>query len=120
MARTLITANAILDMRDQDFNLGAGLADVPFEDSDAALGNATPCTGRELLIVKNNDVGAQTITIDGAALSDGRDGAITDYSLAADDIAVFKGYPQSVYRQSDGMIHINTSDDNVQLAVVRV
>jgi len=120
MARTLITANGILDMRDQDFNLAAGDADLPFEAGDDVNGNMTPATGRELIFAQNTDVGAQTITVDGAALGDGRDGAITDYSLAADDIAVFKGYPQSAYRQTDGMIHINVSDTTVKLCVVRV
>lgn len=119
MARTDIAAAAILDMRDQDFNLAAGEADVPFAASDQANGLQTPCTGRELVAVQNTDVGAQTVTIDGAADSVGRDGAITAYSLAADDVAVFKAYPQSVFRQTDGMIHIDTSDDLVHVAIIR-
>jgi hypothetical protein len=60
------------------------------------------------------------VTIDAAQDGAGRDGAITTYSLAADDVAIFGPFPTAYYRQTDDKLHINTSDDNVQLAIIKL
>lgn len=121
MPRTAIAVTAFLTLVDpQPVVVVAGAQDVPFEDSDFTNGNDCPCTGKELLAVKNNDVGAQTVTIDAAQDGAGRDGTITAYSLAADDVAIFGPFPTAFYRQSDGMLHIDTSVDAVKLAIIEL
>jgi hypothetical protein len=121
MPRTAIAASAILTLVDpQPLVVGAGDQDVPFEDSDQANGNDTPCTGKELLAIYNNGTGAQTVTIDAAQDGAGRDGTITAYSLAEDDFAIFGPFPTAYYRQTDGKLHIDTSADGVQLAVIKL
>lgn len=121
MPRTAIAANAIITLiSPQPLVVGAGDADIPFQDSDTANGNDTPCTGKKLLAVQNTDVGAQTVTIDAAQDGAGRDGTITTYSLAPDDVAIFGPFPTAFYRQSDGMLHIDTSDDGVKLAIIEL
>lgn len=121
MARTPIAAANILTLvTPQPVVVVAGAQDVPFADSDSALGNSVPCTGREYLLAHNNDVAGQTVTVDAASDKAGRDGTLTAYSLAADAVAIFGPFPTAYYRQTDGTLHIDTSDDNVRLAVVRV
>ena len=66
MARTDINSSAILTIGDQGLSVAAGERDIPFEASDAANGLQTPCTGKELMVVANTDVGAQTVTSDAA------------------------------------------------------
>lgn len=121
MPRTAIAAGAILTLvSPQPLTVVAGAQDIPVAASDNANGLETPCTGKELVVVQNTDVGAQTVTIEAAEDTAGRDGEITTYSLAADDLAVFGPFPTAIYRQTDGKLYIDTSDDNVHVAIVKL
>lgn len=121
MARTLIDTASIHNRASaQSLVVAANAADVTFDAGDQANGNATPCTGKELLLVRNTDTGAQTVTIDAAPDAVGRDGVISAYSLAADEVALFGPFPTASYRQTDGNLHVNVSAAAVELAVVRL
>ena len=120
MARTVITSASIRSIGRQKLGVQAGDFAIPTEASDAALGNAVQCTGKEILVMNNTDVGAQTVTIDAKPDSYGRDGAITDYSIPAGEIHLSEILTEEAFEQSDGMIHINTSDDLVELGILRI
>lgn len=119
MARTAITVQEVSAPFDA---ISAGSEDFTFAASDNANGNYFVCTGRELIVVENTNVGAQTITIDSVDDEKGRQEDITTYSLAANDFAVFgvgltnaKGW-----KQTSGQVYIDTSDADVKIAVLRL
>lgn len=68
---------------------GAGLADFVWTDGTVTPGVGFVSTGREVVIVKNTNVGAQTVTINAVDDETNRAESITAYSLAAGDYAVF-------------------------------
>lgn len=114
MARTALTPVALSP---QTVAVTADAADVTFvAGDDVDFNDWTPSEG-DILLVQNTDVGAQTVTIDAAADEVGRDGAITAYSLAADEIAIFGPFKRSAWKQVDGKIHVDVSDATVKLAV---
>lgn len=119
MARTAIT---VQDVVGPFTAVTAGDLDVTFGASDAANGNTIASNGRVLIIAENTDVGAQTITIDSVADEKGREDDITTYSMAADDfIAVAVGLTTSQgWLQSGSVIHIDTSDNGVEVCALRL
>lgn len=102
--------------------LAADDADVTFTAAGAefADGASFPMTGRELLLVRNANAGAQTVTIDSVADSRRRTGDITAYSLAAGEIAAFWINRTEGWRQSDGTLHFEASAADVEFAVIRL
>lgn len=118
MARTALAT--ILSLPDQGVGVSAGAQDLTFTAGDDVNGNDVPCTGKELVIVKNTDAGAQTVTFTAKEDGYGRTGAITAYSLAASDEAIFGPFPTDCWRQTDAKLYIDVSDANVELAVVRL
>ncbi len=119
MARAAITVQEI----DAPFAaVTAGSLDFTFAASNSADGNYFVSTGREIILVQNADASTQTVTIDSVADEKNREGDITTYSMAAGDFAALgvgltnaKGW-----KQTSGQIYINTSDDDVKLAVLRL
>jgi hypothetical protein len=101
---------------------GAGTADFTFAAGTISTGDTFVCTGRELLVVHNNDVGATTITVTATDDETNRAESITTYALAAGDYAVFgvgltnaKGW-----KSGTGTISILVSDADVMVAVLRL
>jgi hypothetical protein len=80
------------------------------------------CTGKELLLVHNNDVAAKTITIVSVDDENNRAENITTYSLAAQDYAVFGvGLTNSKgWKSSAGTIRITVEDADIRVAVLRL
>lgn len=91
-------------------------------------GNATagdgvrfPLTGgTQLLLVRNDDSNAATVTIESVADGRGRTGDITTYALAAGAQAVFGPFAADGWRQSTGELHAKGSHADVKFAVVNV
>lgn len=101
--------------------LSAGSADFTWQAADQANdGNDTPHTGREILLVRNDNAGAQTVTIHSIADPYNREGDITAYSMAAGDYAVFGPFQSAAWRQSDGKLWFNGSAADVFFAVLRL
>jgi hypothetical protein len=98
--------------------LGAGSAQLTGQAADAVNFNSTPCTGREMVIVHNTDVGAQTVTFHSVADAFNRTGDITAYSIPAGKKAVFGPFRPSEWRQADGNLYIDASSANVLIDVV--
>jgi hypothetical protein len=120
MARTAITTASIRQLTAQNVSVAADEADLATEAGDDVNGNDVDCTGDELLVVHNTDVGAQTVTITAAPDEFGRAGSITAYSVGADEIAIFGPFPTAGWRQTDGKLYIDVSDATVELGVLRV
>ena len=117
MARTALTVTTLA--RGESVSVSANAADATVAAADVANGNSIAWTGKEILIVRNDDAGAQTLTIDAAPDENGRDGAITDYSVGIGETAAFALFSKA-WRQSDGTIHVDGSDANLKLAVLKV
>ncbi|MEA3341953.1 MAG: hypothetical protein U9R15_18475 [Chloroflexota bacterium] len=119
MARTAIT---IQDVVGPFTTVTAGDLDVTFGASDSVNGNTVACNGRVLILATNTDVGAQTITIDSVDDEKGREDDITAYSLAAEDyVAIAVGLTTSKgWLQSGNVINIDTSDNGVNIAALRL
>jgi hypothetical protein len=102
-----ITANAL------DFAFTAAGADF-------AEGASFPMTEKEVLIVHNGNVGAQTITITSVADPYARTGNITTYSLGAGEYAVFPQFQKAGWMQTDGNLYFAASATDVEFAVLRL
>lgn len=120
MARTAITAASIRQLTPQNCTVAAGDADIAVEAGDDVNGNSVDCTGTELVVVQNSDVGAQTVTITAAPDSINRTGSIATYSLAPDDVAIFGPFPTSGWRQTDQKLYIDVSDAGVLIGIIRL
>jgi hypothetical protein len=100
----------------------AGDADITFAACTETDGDVFVCTGREILLFSNTNVGAQTVTITSVDDEKGRSENITDYSLAAEDYAAFGvGLTNSKgWKSSAGEIRITASSEDVLVAVLRL
>lgn len=100
----------------------AGSATLTFVgNATAGDGVAFPASGgKQLLLVRNDNAGAQTVTIESIADSHGRVGEITAYSLAAAAQAVFGSFEMDGWRQADGKIYAKGSHADVKFAVVNL
>lgn len=88
--------------------------------ADTVNGNEFRNTGRELVVVQNNDVGVQTVTVTSQPHSvTGRLGHITTASLPIGAYRVFQIFPPDGWA-SGGVTLISGSNANVRFAVLRV
>lgn len=120
MARTPITTASIRDLANQHLTVGALEAEIDMEAGDDVNGNDVDCTGNELVVLHNTDVGAQTVTLTAAPDEVGRSGAITAYSIPADGYAIFGPFPTNGWRQSDSKLYIDVSDPAVEIGILRL
>ena len=116
------TAITVQDITEPFEAVTAGSADFTTAAADSGNGNTFVCTGREILILQNDEVGALTVTITSTDDATGRTEDITTYSLAAGDRAVFgvgltnaKGW-----KNSSGLITLTASADTLKVAVLRI
>jgi hypothetical protein len=77
-------------------------------------------TGRELILVRNNNVGAKTVTIESVADPKNRTGNITTYSVGAGEYAVFGPFPVLGWRQTTGYLQLAASAADVMFAILRL
>ena len=90
--------------------------------ADFADGAGFPLTGRELLLVRNDNAGAQTITIDAVADKFRRGAAnwIATYSIGIGEYAVFGPFPPTGWRQADGQLYFDVTAADLSFAVIRI
>lgn len=74
-------------------------------------------TGKEIVIARNTDVGAQTVTITSVSYL-GRTGDITADSIAAGALHVYGPFNIDGWRQTDGYIYLEASSANVKFSVI--
>lgn len=101
--------------------LAADSADFTWTNAGASYadGAGFALTGRELLLVRNNNVAAQTITIQSTNDAYNRKGDITNYQIGAGEFAVFGPFPKDGWAQADGMLYFAASAADVAFAVLR-
>jgi len=73
---------------------------------------------KTILMARNTNAGAQTVTITSAADSMGRTGDITTYSIAAGGIAFFGPFETDGWRQSDGNLYAVASHIDVKFVAL--
>lgn len=88
--------------------------------ADFADGASFPLTGREVLIVRNDNAGAQTITINSVVDDKNRTGDITTYSIGIGEYAVFGPFPKSGWAQASGDLYFEVAAADLFLAVLRL
>lgn len=101
----------------------AGSHDFTLAASTAATTDAWTCNGCDILIAQHSgSAGAHTITIASQDDEKNRSEPITDYSMAAGDLAVFGcGLTNSKgWKDTSGKITVTTSDAEIKLAVLRL
>lgn len=95
--------------------------DPGFVASDSGGGDLIPLTGREIVLVNNTDVGAQTITVTSQpAASTQRLGDITAASVPAGAIRAFQLFPTNGWVNSNGQLEVQTSNNLLQIAILRL
>lgn len=83
--------------------------------------NTIPLTGREVLLLRNDDVGAQTITITSVGDPYKRLGTITDYSIGAGEYAAFSFVgPTTGWANANGQVTVQVSATNIMYAILRL
>lgn len=76
-------------------------------------------SGKDLVIVHNTDVGAQTFTITSVAdPKNNRTGDITTYSLGAGEYAVVGPLYREGWMQTDGYIYLEAAHVGIKFGVV--
>lgn len=93
--------------------------DFTWEAGDVT-GNTFTGAGHDLLLVRNDDVGAQTFTIASQPDSLNREGDVSDYSVGAGEYAAFWFGNVNGWRASDGSITVTPSSANLKFAVLRI
>lgn len=101
------------------FPIAADSADITLVAADvvnknrAAYGTAT----RLLVLARNTDGGAQTVTFTSVADGLNRTGDITAYSIGAGEFAAFV-FERNGWRQADGNLYFEASNVAVTFAVI--
>lgn len=126
MPRTALTVQAPVSLLPYPtLPIGAGAAAFTMAAADNVNGNSFPHTGREIIIARNKDAGAQTVTLTSVANpADNRTGDITTYSLPIGSVtptyAIFGPFPVNGWRQSDGNFYLTASSANIEFAIIRI
>ncbi len=119
MARTALN---VVSPKGPHSPVSAGQLDFLFAAADQANGNAFPCTGRELVLIRNSHASdPATVTITSAPDPYGRTKDIATYSLAAGDYAAFWIGSTVGWKQSDGKAHLDVAGTGtIEFAILRI
>jgi hypothetical protein len=121
MARLALTKNNTLGSYPVT-PLVANSADVTFTAAGAqfADGFSFEATGGDILLVKNGNVAAQTITLQSMPDAHNRKGDISAYSIGAGEEAVFDFSQIAFWKQADGKVYGSVTATDVSLAVIHM
>ena len=103
-----------------DLQPAALSATVTWVAADATNKNQCPLTGKEILLVRNTDAGAHTVTVTSAPNARNRTGHITAYALAAGKTAAFGPFDTNGWVQSGAKLYFEADDATVEFAVLRL
>lgn len=101
--------------------LAASALDFVWTNAGASFGDGAGfvLTGREVLLIRNANVGAQTVTIQSVNDAQNRKGDITAFSFAAGEFGAIQ-LPVAGWRQPDGQLYFAASATDVAFAVLRL
>jgi hypothetical protein len=96
--------------------------DVAWQAADPANGNSFPCSGKELLLIRNSDpTNPATVTIKSAPDPFGRSQDITLYAVEAGDTSALKMTDSVGWRQADGSVWLDIAGTGIiQFLVLRI
>lgn len=93
---------------------------ITWAAADTVNNNHFLSTGKEILLARNDDAGAQTVTVTSTADPQGRTGDITADSIAAAAYHAWQKFPVSGWRNTAGEIVVTASDAGIFLAVLEI
>lgn len=102
--------------------LTAESADFTWVASGASFadGFSFPLTGKELLLIRNDNAAPQTVTIDSVpAKRTSRTGDIETYSIGIGEYAVFGPFSDDGWQQTTGSINGEVSAADLSLAILK-
>ena len=120
MARTPITPQTLQGSKPSAYDV-ANSADFTYAATTGAggdAGNEFVSSGNDILIARNDDVGAQTITFSSVEDPYGLVDDITTYSIGAGEYAIIGPLKVIPWRQADGNVYFETSDAGILVAVI--
>lgn len=120
MARLALTVQTLLGKYPVT-PLVANSADIVWTAAgvDFVDGASFTLTGEEVLLVRNDNVGAQTITIDSVVDPYNRTGNITTYSIGIGEYAAFR-LARPGWAQTNGLLYFAASAADVFFSVIRL
>lgn len=118
MARTALTVQETPG-RFPALPITADAADLAWTAADNVNKNSFALTGREIILVRNDNAGAQEITISSVVDAYNREGDIEAYSVGIGEYAMFGPIPLDGFRQSDGLCYLEAAVADVYFAIIR-
>lgn len=98
--------------------LAGGSADITWVTADILNGNHTPLINdKTVLLARNTDVGAQTVSVLSTPDTLNREGDITDYSIGAGKVARFGPF-KTVGWANAGKLEFDGATADVEFAVI--
>ena len=113
MARTALTPI------DAPASYATGGAALTWTAADPTNKNEVILTGREILLARNDDAAAQTVTVHSVGDPYSRTGDASR-EIAAGEYGVFQMFPTCGWQQSNGKLNIDAASANVKFAVLRL
>jgi len=96
-------------------------ANLNFVGDNAAGGYSFVSDGKEIILAWNTDsTNPYTVTVSSVAINGRTCDLPAAYSIAAGKVSVFGPYPNLGWRQTDKTVHIQASNDKIQLAIIRL
>ena len=121
MARLLLTVQQIIPKYPVT-PLVANVADFTWTTAgaDFADGVRFPMQGREIILIRNDNGGAQTVTVESVVDPYARTTDITTYSVGIGEYAIFSALAISGWRQTNGEMWLTASATDVFFAILRL
>lgn len=88
--------------------------------ADTVNFNQAVHTGKEIILARNTNVAAQTVTITSAPDALGRIGHITADSVGIGATKIYGPFPTHGWRQVDGFLYFQASNAQVLFTVIRL
>ena len=96
------------------------LTKLTMNEGDSVNGNKYKCTGNDLIVARNTDGSAQTITISSTNDPYNRDGDIDAVSIPAGETHIFGPVKTVGWIQTDGYVYLTPSDAAVKIGIVKL
>ena len=114
MARTALTVQALTG----PFPAALTLDTLVWTAADISNLNSFVLTGREIILVRNDDASGQLVTLTSVADDKNRVGNVTK-TVATTAYAVFAATDISGWIQSDGLFYLDAPDADVFFSIIR-
>ncbi len=120
MARSTLTPQTLQGNKVSAYSV-AESADITYEATTGLLttnGDQFVSSGNDIVICRNDQIGAQTITFYTAEDPYGLTDEIATYSIGAGEYAIFGIFQTVPWRQTDGNVYLGTSHADILIAII--